>query len=217
MRCSGRLISVNVAVVQTGPWTGRMGRTGIDKRPSETPVMAGAVGLDGDTVVDTRYHGGADRAAYAYALEDAAWWSEILGRAVTPGAFGENLTTEGINITSALIGEQWRIGEAVFEVSGPRIPCRVFSNFWGVPNLIQQFVHATRPGAYLRVLTEGRIRAGDDIGVLQKPKHDITVGETFRALTLEPAMLPRLRGATELPREVMDRVLRRLDSVIGNE
>lgn len=179
--------------------------------------MAGTFGLDGDTVVDTRYHGGVDRAAYAYALEDAAWWSEILGRTVTPGTFGENLTTEGINITSALIGEQWRIGEAIFEVSSPRIPCRVFSNFWKAPNLIQQFVHATRPGAYLRVLTEGRVHAGDHIEVLQKPKHDITIGETFRALTLEPAMLPRLRAATELPREVMDRVLRRAVTPHGKQ
>ena len=194
-----------------------MGSTGIDKRPSPTPVMARAFGLEGDTVVDMSFHGGVDRAAYAYALEDAAWWSEILGRAVTPGAVGENLTTEGINITSALIGEQWEIGDAVFEVSSPRIPCRVFSNFWGVPNLIQQFVHATRPGAYLRVLTEGRVSSGDNISILQRPKHGVTVGETFRALTLEPEMLPRLCEATGLPLDMMDRVIRLVSSTIANE
>lgn len=194
-----------------------MGSTGIDKRPSQAAVMAGTLGLDGDTVVDRRYHGGVDRAAYSYALEDAAWWSETLGRALAPGAFGENLTTEGINITSALIGERWQVGEAVFEVSSPRIPCRVFSNFWGIPNLIHQFIHAARPGAYLRVLTEGRVNPGDDIKILHKPEHGVTVGETFRALTLEPTTLPRLREATELPYEVMDRVIRRLGSVIAGE
>jgi MOSC domain-containing protein YiiM len=204
-----KLLSVNVAVVQTGPWTGRMGRTGIDKRPSEGPVFVTRTGIDGDVIVDLREHGGVDRAVYAYASEDAAWWSTLLDREIKPGNLGENLTTAGIDVTTAVIGERWTIGSSILEVSGPRIPCRVFAAFWQVPDLVKRFIKAGRPGAYLRVVIEGKVAPDDKIAVVHRPDHGITVGETFRALTSEPGLLPRVASASELPQPILDRCRRR--------
>ncbi|MQA26903.1 MAG: MOSC domain-containing protein [Micromonosporaceae bacterium] len=206
---SARLVSVNLAVVRTGAWTGDMGSTGIDKRPTTERVRAGRLGLVGDTIVDTRHHGGVDQAVYAYAREDAAWWARELGREAPPGRFGENLSTEGLDVTGAVIGERWEIGGALLEVSCPRIPCRVFAGFWDVPDLIKRFTARAWPGAYLRVLREGALGAGDAIGVVRRPAHGVTIGEAFRALTTEADLLPRLLEASELPSEAHETARRR--------
>ncbi|MGH3712394.1 MAG: MOSC domain-containing protein [Micromonosporaceae bacterium] len=206
---TARLISVNLAVVRTGAWTGDKGRTGIDKRPTTERVTARRLGLDGDTICDTRHHGGVDQAVYAYATEDAAWWATELSREVRPGQFGENLTTEGIDLTNAVIGERWRIGDAVLQVASVRIPCRVFAGFWDVKDLIKRFTARAHPGAYLRVLTEGELGA-DPVEVFDRPAHGVTVGEVFRALTTEPDLLPRLLDAPELPDEAHETARRRL-------
>lgn len=187
-----RLVAVSLAVVRTGEWTGRMGRTGIDKRPARGPVRVGVLGLDGDTIVDRSHHGGADRAGYAYAAEDFAWWSRDIGRELRPGSFGENFTTAGLDVTGARIGERWAIGSTEFEVTAPRVPCRVFAGFWDVPDLVGRFVRRGRPGAYLRVLVEGEVTAGDPITITHRPAHDMTVGRALRALTTEPDLLAEL-------------------------
>ena len=207
---AARLVSVNLAVVRTGDWTGDMGRSGIDKRPADRPVKATRDGLVGDTICDRRVHGGEDQAVYAYAREDAAWWSAELDRDLPPGRFGENLSTEGLDVTGAVIGEHWSIGTAVLEVSAPRVPCRVFAGFWDVRDLIKRFTNAARPGAYLRVVTEGEITAGDPVTVVYRPDHGVTIGTTFRALTTEPDLLPRLLDAPELPAAAHDKARRRL-------
>jgi MOSC domain-containing protein YiiM len=193
-----RLVSVNLAVVRTGEWTGRMGRSGIDKRPVPGPVRAGRLGLAGDTVCDQAAHGSPDRAAYAYAEEDLRWWSAELERELPPGSVGENLTTSGLDVTGAFIGERWAIGSAVFEVSSPRLPCRVFAGFWDVPDLIASFIRRGCPGALLRVVTEGEVTAGDPITVVDRPDHDVTVGETLAAVTTQPELLARVRGIVDL-------------------
>lgn len=204
------VVSVNIAVVRADEWAGDMGRTGIDKQPVSGRVKAGRLGLAGDSIIDTRFHGGVDQAVYAYSREDAAWWAGELGRDVPPGCFGENLTTEGLDLTGAVIGERWAVGDAVLEVSAPRIACRVFAGFWGVPDLIERFTARSRPGAYLRVLEEGELGAGDQITVTHRPGHNVTIGEVFRALTIEPALLPRLLQAPELPTRRVETVRRRL-------
>ncbi len=207
------LRAVNLAVVRTGEWTGRMGRSGIDKRPVAGPVRVGATGLHGDTVCDRRHHGGTDRAGYAFAQEDVAWWEETTGRRLPPGSFGENLTTSGLDVTGARIGERWAIGTVVFEVSAPRVPCRVFAAFWDVPDLIARFIRRGRPGAYLRVLTEGEVAAGDPVSIVHRPDHDITVGLALRALTTEPHLLPDLAAALDvLAEDVRATVTRRTAS-----
>lgn len=199
------LTSLNLATADqllAGPPTARLGRTGIDKRPVDGLVATGADQLEGDSIVNRRHHGGPDQAVYAYAAEDARWWAAELPRDVGPGAFGENLTTSGLDVTGAVIGEVWQVGTAHFEVACPRIPCRVFARFWDVGDLVKRFTRAERPGAYLRIARAGRLGAGDEITVLSRPAHGVTIAETFRALTGHHALAPRLLEAPQLPAKV---------------
>jgi len=203
-----QLVSVNLAHVMVATWKQDVARTGIDKRPASGRVRVFDHHVDGDTIVDTRVHGGPDQAVYAYAREDAAWWSAQLGRDVAPGAFGENFSTSGVDVTGAVMGERWAIGSAVFEVSCPRVPCRTFAGFWDVPHLIKWFTEVGRPGAYLRIAVEGDVGAGDSIEVVHRPAHGVTIGDTFRALTGDRSLAARLLEAPQLPVEVHDRARR---------
>lgn len=145
---------------------GRRETTAIDKRPVDGSVDVGREGLAGDTQVDRRFHGGPDRAVYAYAVEDADHWVAALHREVGPGGLGENLRTQGLDVSGARIGERWHTGSGlVLEVSAPRMPCRTLQGFLDVPDMIARFNAAGRPGAYLRVLATGSVAAGDRIRV----------------------------------------------------
>jgi MOSC domain-containing protein YiiM len=145
---------------------GREERTAIDKRAMSTPVAVGPEGLAGDTQVDRRFHGGLERAVYAYAQADADHWAHALGREVPPGLLGENLRTDGLDVSGARIGERWRTSRGVvLAVTAPRMPCRTLQGFLDVPDMIERFTSAGRPGAYLRVLVDGAIMAGDRIRV----------------------------------------------------
>jgi MOSC domain-containing protein YiiM len=211
------LLSVNVGRPRPNPWKSPT-TTGIDKRPVDGPVAVrapgpkgtGEVGLAGDRAYDVANHGGTDQAVYAYAREDLDDWEAELGRDLPNGFFGENLTTVGIDVNSALIGERWRIGpEVVLEVSCPRIPCSTFRGWLDRPGWLRRFTAAARPGPYLRVVHPGEIRAGDPVAVVHRPDHDVTVELTFRALTLEPDLLPRLLVAEALPLEARELACRR--------
>ncbi|MDI5965106.1 MOSC domain-containing protein [Streptomyces sp. SL13] len=182
-----KLLSVNIGVPRPNPWKG-VSTTGIDKRPVEGPVAVsapgpkgtGAVGLAGDRVYDVDHHGGDDQAVYAYAREELDDWEQELGLRLANGAFGENLTTAGVDVTGAVIGERWRVGpEVVLEVTAPRIPCGTFRGWLGVPGWLRRFTLAERPGAYLRIVTPGEIRAGDAIEVVARPADGETVAEAF--------------------------------------
>ncbi|GGM16103.1 molybdenum cofactor biosysynthesis protein [Micromonospora yangpuensis] len=202
---------MNLGVVTEAQWAGdASGRSGIDKRPAEGPVWLRADGVVGDFIGERAHHGGPDQAVYAYAEQDAAWWATELGREIRPGAFGENLTTSGVDVTGAVIGEQWQIGSALLQVTKPRTPCRTFAGFWQVPDLIKRFTARAAPGAYLRVLRAGEVGAGDPVEVVARPAHGVTIGEVFRATSLEPDLLPRLLDAPELPEAIRDKVRRRL-------
>ncbi|GAA1810461.1 MOSC domain-containing protein [Actinomadura chokoriensis] len=207
-----QLISVNVGRPRASPWKKNM-LTGIDKRPVDGPVQVtapasegtGEVGLAGDRAYDVRGHGGPDQAVYAYAREDLDRWQDELGRPLPDGVFGENLTTAGIDVNGALIGDRWRVGRGVLlEVSCPRIPCGTFQGWLGETGWIKRFTRAARPGAYLRVIEAGEIRAGDTVGLVRRPGHDVTVAVAFRALTAEPGLLPLLIPIEELPYYVRD-------------
>ncbi|MFG2050968.1 MOSC domain-containing protein [Micromonospora sp. NPDC048935] len=208
---TGRVAAVNIGVVTEADWAGdASGRSGIDKRPVDGPVALLTEGAAGDFIGERAHHGGPDKAVYAYAEEDAAWWAAEIGRSIRPGGFGENLTTYAVDVTGAVIGEQWAVGTAVLQVTIPRTPCTTFAGFWGVPDLIRRFTVRATPGAYLRVLREGEVGAGDPVEVVERPAHGVTIGEVFRAITLEPELLPRLLDATDLPEKLRDNVRRRL-------
>jgi MOSC domain-containing protein YiiM len=192
--------------------------TGIDKRPVEDAVDVtvpaakgvGGSGIGGDEVCDRRHHGGPDQAVYAYAAEDLAVWSAEIGRELPSGSFGENMTTTGLDVSGARIGERWQVGDdVVLEVAIPRIPCRTFACFIGEPKWGRRFTERAAPGAYLRVITPGRIRAGDEITVIHRPDHEVTIELTFRALTTAPELLPLLLDIPELPAETRQRAARR--------
>ena len=192
----GRLDAVCVSGSDLLPLPGRRpNRSGIDKRPVPGRVAVHPLGLDGDVQVNRKYHGGEGQAVYAYAQEDADWWSAELDRALPPGRFGENLRTTGLDLTDAVLGERWRVGTALFEVTACRIPCANFERFWGVPRLVRRFTARGASGAYPRVLETGDVGAGDDVEVVARPDHGVTVGLLFRATTTQRRRLPEIAPA----------------------
>lgn len=204
-----RVLSVNRGVIRKVEWggRGRGTRTAILKAPVGGPVRIGPLGLDGDEQADPRHHGGPDRAVYAFAAEDLQRWSAELGGALSPGDFGENLTTAGIDPNAALVGERWRVGTALLEVTSVRTPCQKFQARLGALGLptagwLKKFTADARPGPYFRVLEEGVVRAGDPILVEHRPDHDVTVSELFQILRVEPERKPELRTLEALAEHV---------------
>jgi MOSC domain-containing protein YiiM len=193
--------------ISTGrPIAAKSGTTGIDKLPTAGPIKVaapgrkgvGGSGLAGDVISDRKHHGGADQAVYAYAREDLDWWQSEIGGPLRSGMFGENITTFGLDVTGALIGERWRIGQDVLlEVTSPRIPCATFAVWMDQKGWLKRFTARATPGAYLRVLEPGEISSGDAVAIEFRPNHRVTIGLTFRALTLEQALLPCLLDASE--------------------
>ena len=188
------------AVCVSGPRPIRLPRAGdttsaIDKRPVEGRVAVHPLGLDGDVQVNKKFHGGEGQALYAYAQEDADWWAAELDRDLPAGRFGENLRTSGLDLTGAVLGERWRIGGVLAEVTAPRTPCSKLQAHWGVPRIIKRFTERGASGAYLRVLETGDIGAGDAIELVERPDHGVTIGMTFRAFTTERHLLPDLAPA----------------------
>lgn len=212
------LLSVNIGLPRHSEHT-EAAVTGIDKRPVDGPVAVTAPGpqgiggsaLAGDTIGNLRHHGGNDQAVYAFAREDLDRWQDELGRSLPNGVFGENLTTAGVDVSGALIGERWRVGpDLLLEVTSGRIPCRTFAGRLGEHAWIKRFTAAAAPGAYLRVLEPGEIRAGDPVVIAHRPAHGVTVSLAFRAVTLEPELLPRLLAAGDaLHPEARRRALKR--------
>ncbi|WP_322477908.1 MOSC domain-containing protein [Nesterenkonia sp. HG001] len=151
---------------------GPVGITGIDKRPVEGAVRVRTLGLHGDVQADRKHHGGEEKAVYAYAAADAAWWAEQLGQEIPPGTFGENLRIsgadgEGFDVDGAHPGERWRVGERlILEVTRPRIPCATFGRRMEQPGWVKRFLQAGRPGTYFRVVTPGEVRAGDQVEII---------------------------------------------------
>ncbi|MCJ1714776.1 MOSC domain-containing protein [Curtobacterium sp. VKM Ac-2922] len=170
------------------PDRGTIGITAIDKRPVDGPVRVRPLGLYADVQADRKHHGGEDQAVYAYADEDAAFFEEQLDRPIAPGLFGENLRTSALDVTGAVTGERWRIGETLLlEVTIPRIPCGTFARRMGIDQWVKRFAAEGRPGAYLRVLKSGPVAAGDPVVVVERPAHGVTIGELFAGLSPERA------------------------------
>jgi MOSC domain-containing protein YiiM len=136
--------------------------TGIRKGPVER-CRIGTLGLVGDVVADVENHGGPDQAIYVYSSEDYAWWVDELGAVPEPGTFGENLTLSSFGPEAVRIGDRYRVGEALLEVTAPRIPCATFATRMGEPNWVQRFAAARRPGLYVRVLEPGEVAVGDGV------------------------------------------------------
>ncbi|MEU4564906.1 MOSC domain-containing protein [Actinoplanes sp. NPDC023936] len=219
------VLSVNVGSSEPNPAKG-VGVTGIGKRPIDGPIAvrppgpknAGLhSGVVGDFIGDTQHHGGDDQAVYAYGREDYAWWEAELGRELPNGMFGENLTTEGIDMLGAVIGEQWHFPSGVvLQPTFGRIPCATFQHRMGEPRWVKRFAEANRTGVYLRILTPGEIRAGDRVEVRERPGHGLTVAEAFGIYMHDPDRLPRLLVADALPPSTRSEIEQRLSRTTGS-
>ena len=189
---SARVISVNTGQEADLVIGGKPARSAIEKRPAAGPVRVGFLGLDGDEHADKENHGGPEQAVYAYDREDLDWWVERLGRELRNGQFGENITTMGLDITGAMIGEKWQIGTAVVQVTSPRIPCITFQSRLSEDRWVKRFAAARRPGAYLRVLTPGTVGAADEARVVDRPAASVTVAESMLAYYGDQDLMRRL-------------------------
>jgi MOSC domain-containing protein YiiM len=194
-----RLLSVNLARPRALQRRGRLVRSGIWKHPAANPVRVAETGLVGDFVGDRRAgHGAPDKTVYSYAREDYDWWEAELQRRLEPGTFGENLTLEGLDASGAVVGERWRVGTALLEVTGPRLPCWKLGVKMGDPRFVKRFGGAMRLGAYLRVVEEGEVAAGDAAEVVKRPGHGVTVELVGRAMLGERKLAPQLLEAPAL-------------------
>ena len=204
-----RVISVNVGrprEVDTGK---RTVATAIWKSPVAGRVTVRGVNIAGDDQADRSVHGGPDKAVYAYAIEDTRRWEAELGRQLGPGAFGENLTTEDVDVTGAILGERWQIGTTLLEVVQPRLPCFKLGLRMSDPSFVRRFAQASRPGAYLRIIEEGDLGAGDQVSVDAggPPDHDVTIGLVFDAILRDRSLIPRILKAPQLIPSLRETIL----------
>ena len=203
-----KLLSVNVSLPQEIRVNGQTVRTGIFKRPVEGRVRLGKLNLEGDAQGDLSVHGGPDKAVYAYAFEHYAYWTEKLGRHdLAPGQFGENFTVEGMTEDEIFLGDVFRIGEALLEVSQPRLPCFKLGLKMGDSKFPKQFLASGRLGFYLRVLEEGAVGAGDEITRVRTDPEGLAIAEVARHLKARDREFLRMYYYEELPREEIARVL----------
>jgi MOSC domain-containing protein YiiM len=195
----GVVVSVHVGRPREVPIPRGAVTTAIWKNPVAGRVAVRGVNLDGDDQADRSVHGGPDKAVYAYAVEEVRSWEDELGRDLGEAAFGQNLTTRGVDVSGALIGEQWKIGTALLEVAQPRLPCFKLGLRIGVPGFVRRFAEASRPGAYLRIVEEGDLGAGDRVEVISRPDHGVTSRMVADAIVGDHALIPIVVRAEQLP------------------
>jgi MOSC domain-containing protein YiiM len=193
--------SINVGTPRTVEWKGHEFVTSIWKAPIAHRVEVRGVNIAGDEQADRRVHGGEYKAVYAYGRNDLDWWSRELGKRLEAGAFGENLTVGGLQVSSALVGERWKIGSVVLEVTQPRFPCYKLATKMEDSHFVQRFAAAGRPGAYLRIVEEGEMGAGDTVEVVHRPDHEMTMREMSHIYLEDRDSAFRLLGLPGLPPE----------------
>ena len=198
MPVHGRVLSVNTGGVRSFKYNGRPATSAIWKSPVEGRVRVRGVNLEGDDQADRAVHGGPDKAVYAYAIEDIRWWERQLGRSLEFGEFGENLTTEGVDVNGARVGERWKVGTTLLEVSEPRVPCWRLAVRMDDKYFPRRFTEALRPGAYLRILAEGDFATGDEVVVTERPDHDVTIRDVFRIFSRDRDQAERLLAVPQM-------------------
>lgn len=197
----GRLVSLNVGGPQPLLYRGRSVPSGIRKSPVSGPLWLGESGLEDDVQADRENHGGPDNAVCVYSLDRYPYWSARLGRTLGTGAFGENFGVEGLTETEVCVGDVYRVGGAVAQVSQPRRPCYKLAARHGVPQLASWVVETGFTGFYLRCLVPGEVRAGDAVVLAERPAPGVSVAEANRVMHREKrdlAAVERLLAVSEL-------------------
>jgi ferredoxin-NADP reductase/MOSC domain-containing protein YiiM/ferredoxin len=194
------LLSVNVGMPKDVSWRGRTVRTGVWKSPVTGPQMVRRLNIDGDGQGDLAGHGGEQRAVLVYQIESYRYWRRFFGRDdLGHGAFGENFTIEGLDDDAVGIGDRYRIGEAEFEVTQPRVTCYRVGMRLGEPQLASLLVAHHRPGFYMRVLAEGHVSAGDEIVQTARGRHGLSVADVDSLLYLPGHDVEQLKAALDMP------------------
>ena len=207
----GSVLSVNVGTPRTVEWAGREVVTSIWKTPVEGRVTVAGVNVGGDAQADLRVHGGPDKAVYAYALEDYQWWTGQLSVPVEPATFGENLTVSGIDLGRSVVGEMWSVGSARLQIAQPRMPCFKLGIRMGDAGFVDRFERARRHGAYLRIMVEGDVGAGDDVELVSRPAHGLTVATIAEIYeSHDPREFRRLADNADVPASWRDWAERQL-------
>jgi len=195
-----KLLSVNVGLPREVEWKGKIVRTSIFKAPVPGRVRVAKLNLEGDQQSDLSVHGGVDKAVYAYPSEHYPFWRQQLpGMDLPWGAFGENLTTEGLLEETLNIGDRFRVGSAEFVVTQPRMPCFKLGIRFGRPDMVKQFLQSGRAGFYFAVLKEGEITVGDSIELLKRDDHGVTVADVVNLYRRDATNQDLLRRVSELP------------------
>lgn len=203
-----KVLSLNVVNAVIPDVGGTVGVTAIDKRTVSDARQVTAAGVAGDQRSDIPNHGMPEQAVYAYAREDYEWWEAELGIEIPGGKFGENLTTVGIDVTNAVIGQTWRIGSTLLQVTGPRIPCGTFARWMNVDKWVKRFMDEGMPGAYFQILEPGEIAAGDEIKIESTPEHGVTVSDVYKLVSgdRDPVRIARVLDCPDLPKEMHTQV-----------
>lgn len=205
---SAQVISLNVMHAIIPDVGGEVGVTAIDKRPVSDSREVTTAGVAADKRADIPNHGMPEQAVYAYAIEDYQWWEAELGVSISTGKFGENLTTVGIDVTNAVIGQTWRIGTTLLQVTGPRIPCGTFARWMDIDKWVKRFMAEGMPGTYFQVLEPGTITAGDEIEIVATPEHGVTVSDVFQLVAgdRDADRLARVIACPDLPAQMQAQV-----------
>lgn len=211
-----RLLGVNVGREQPIENGKASGKSGIYKRPVDTPVWVTKLGLAGDEISDTENHGGEDQAVYIYTTPDYDWWKQELGSELELGTFGENLTVTDLRSTDVFIGDQLHVGDVILEVTAPRIPCATLAARMGDPKFVKRFRMAERPGLYCRVIRDGVVKAGDEVGLERYVGDTISAIEMFRDIFEPDITETGIRRHLAAPVAVRNRILkeRQLEEVL---
>lgn len=195
-----KVIATNIGEAVEIEWRGQKELTGIYKYPVDEPIFLGLEDVEKDRVMDRKYHGGLEKACYLYGKEQYAYWKERYPDADWGwGFFGENLTVEGIDESRIHIGDIFRIGEAVIQVTQPRQPCYKLGIRAGNQQIVADFWDSPYPGVYVRVLEPGAVKTGDDMQLLESASTNMTLAECFALFTRERSNVEKLREAVAIP------------------
>ncbi|MTH64499.1 MOSC domain-containing protein [Paracoccus shanxieyensis] len=195
------MTSITLLTGRAAPLPGSDKRSGIDKRPVHAPLALGTEGLAGDEQADRRVHGGPEKAVHHYPFDHYAAWRADLGALAlldAPGAFGENISTRGLTEADVAVGDIFRLGGALVQVSQGRQPCWKLTHRFGVPKLARLVQDSGRTGWYYRVLQPGKVGPGDGLELIDRLAPEWTVQRLWRALYVDRLNLPELQGIAAL-------------------
>ena len=200
-----KIISVNLGQERILQRKDRVEKTGIFKIPTSGPLWLSMLGLQNDVIVSKKHHGGPDQAVYVYGMGDYAWWTNELGKELTPGTFGENLTIEGLQSAQFNIGDYLHSGNVTLQVTAPRIPCKTFAARMDDPQWVKKFRHAERPGLYCRVISEGFVQTDDAVCVEKYSGNTISILEMYRDYYVRDKTETMIRRQLDAPIDIRSR------------